>query len=339
LNAPSDKLSDDAKKGLQHVRDNWDKLQDLTEMVGNTPTMTGTSLSNGLQARYDTMESIKDKLDRAEGKTVETQSEWRADHRHHRLRREPPEQITPAPVPPKRPDVVSPIAEPKTIAPLNERTIPQRREPAEQITPAPLPPKRPDVVSDIAEPKTGPPLKERTIWNYKVKPAHRDAELPIETPSRGEAGDSRAGQRVTDPRVLAQVPDATYIGLKGDITLADQSARQGWVRQSDQPYWLAGRPAHAFLWAQEELAKVGKKLDVSGLNGAGRLHSQEEAIRARGVFAAPSSRISNHEVGRALDIDNWSDPDVSRVLRRAGFRQGDRRGPIGNDLHHFSFAG
>jgi hypothetical protein len=345
-------MSQETRQGLEYLRNNWDKLQDLTVKSGSTPTMTNSSFTDGMRARSDRLASLQSQLDRAEGKSIEPQSEWQADHplaatppaaRITPVQRPvPAPQAAPEPIPvPQRPPqrLRSEPGQDGPPAPVPQRP-PQRppSEPAQEGTPAPVPPRLAPGVAPTDQP-AAPPVKGHTIWDYRVPPAQQEARLSPETAPLGETGEVRAGRRVQDTRVLAQVQDATYIGLRGDITVMDRQAKQGWVRQKDQPYWLAGNAAHAFLWAQDELAKVGKQLDVSGLNGAGRLHSQEDAIRARGAFGAPSGRTSNHEVGRALDIDNWNDPDVFRVLKKAGFRQGDRHGPIGGDLHHFSFPG
>ncbi|MGH9550649.1 MAG: hypothetical protein ACRD3W_14815, partial [Terriglobales bacterium] len=140
-----------------------------------------------------------------------------------------------------------------------------------------------------------------------------------------------------DKRVLAQVPDALYIGQQGTVT---STANPGGERQD---YWLSGRAARALAKAQELVDPYGIKIRISDKNGAGRLIDTQREIynRSHGgrTFAAGAPTASNHTRGNALDIENWNEPHVLRALRAAGFRQGDSRGPIANDLHHFSYPG
>ncbi len=167
-------------------------------------------------------------------------------------------------------------------------------------------------------------------------------------PEIGRPGDQALGPQfgspggkllepVRDPSVLSRVPDALYIGQKGTVT----SMRNRGGEQ--QEYWLAGDAARAFAKAQEILATKGKQIVVSDKNGAGRTVDTQTEIynRSNGGrgFAAGKPTSSNHTVGRAMDVSNYTDPDVKRALLAVGWRQGDSRGPIANDLHHFSFAG
>lgn len=142
---------------------------------------------------------------------------------------------------------------------------------------------------------------------------------------------------VQDRNVLARVPDALYIGQKGTVTSTRNRAGE------TQDYWLAGDAARAFAKAQEMLAEKGKHIIVSNKNGAGRTVDTQTEIysRSRGGknFVAGKPTASNHTRGVAMDVSNWQDPDVKRALIAVGWRQGDSRGPIANDLHHFSFAG
>ncbi len=152
---------------------------------------------------------------------------------------------------------------------------------------------------------------------------------------------SGAGARLLDPvqdrNILSHVPDALYIGQKGTITSTRNRGGE------TQEYWLSGDAARAFAKAQEILAAKGKQIIVSGKNGAGRTVDTQTEIynRSRGgtSFAAGRPTSSNHTRGNAMDVSNYTDPDVKRALLAVGWRQGDSRGPIANDLHHFSFAG
>jgi len=144
-------------------------------------------------------------------------------------------------------------------------------------------------------------------------------------------------QKVHDPEVLARVADAKYIGPSGRITSMDN--RAGEIK----PYWLAADAANAFAEANEMLAAKGKRIILQGKNAAGRTVDTQTEIYTRSnggkSFAAGAPTLSNHTRGRALDIANYQDPDVARALKAVGFRQGDSRGPIKGDEHHFSFPG
>lgn len=148
-------------------------------------------------------------------------------------------------------------------------------------------------------------------------------------------GTKRLLEPVRDQAVLSRVPDALYVGQKGLVT--SMSNRRG----EQQDYWLAGEAARAFARAQEMLAAKGKSIQISGKNGAGRTVDTQTEIysRSRGgtTFVAGKPTSSNHTFGRALDISNWRDPDVQNALKAVGWRHGDSRGPIKNDLHHWSF--
>lgn len=142
---------------------------------------------------------------------------------------------------------------------------------------------------------------------------------------------------VRDQNILARVPDALYIGQKGLVTSTRNRSGE------TQDYWLSGSAAQAFARAQEQLAAKGKSIIVSDKNGAGRTVDTQTEIRSRSRngrdFAAGKPTLSNHTRGNAMDVSNWQDPDVKRALLANGWRQGDSKGPIKGDLHHFSFAG
>jgi hypothetical protein len=142
---------------------------------------------------------------------------------------------------------------------------------------------------------------------------------------------------VTDRAILSQVPDATYIGQEGRVT--STSNRQGTV----QPYWMARDAARAIADANKLLEPLGKSVKVEGKNGAGRtIDTQTEIYRRSGSgthFHAGAPTKSNHVRGRAMDVANYQDRDVQNALRAVGFRQGDSRGVIRGDEHHYSFPG
>lgn len=103
--------------------------------------------------------------------------------------------------------------------------------------------------------------------------------------------------------------------------------------------WLDGGAGTAFKRAQELAAADGVRIEV---NSAGRTFAEQtDLYRRRGtagvsqVVAKPGT--SNHEVGNALDVQNWQ--RAKPYLVAAGFVQGDGRGPISNDLVHFKYVG
>lgn len=153
----------------------------------------------------------------------------------------------------------------------------------------------------------------------------------------GTGTSKRLLEPVTDRAVLARVPDALYIGQKGTVTSTRNRAGE------TQEYWLSGDAAKAFARAQEMLAAKGKQIIVSDKNGAGRTVDTQTEIYTRSRngrgFAAGRPTESNHTRGNAMDVSNWQDPDVKRALLNNGWRQGDSKGPIKGDLHHFSFTG
>lgn len=195
------------------------------------------------------------------------------------------------------------------------------------------------------------PLPERQMTG--MQPGRRIAALPPSgmmdaqfardrAPSNGALDLNAGGGRkllepVQDQAVLSRVPDALYIGQRGTVT--SMRNRGG----ESQEYWLSGNAAKAFARAQEMLAEKGKQIIVSDKNGAGRTVDTQTEIYTRSRngrgFAAGRPTESNHTRGNAMDVSNWQDPDVKRALLANGWRQGDSRGPIKGDLHHFSFAG
>ncbi|MBX9947764.1 MAG: M15 family metallopeptidase [Candidatus Obscuribacterales bacterium] len=150
-------------------------------------------------------------------------------------------------------------------------------------------------------------------------------------------GGKRLLEPVQDQAILAKVPDAMYIGQRGTVTTTRNRGGEA------QDYWLSGSAAQAFARAQEMLAAKGKQIIVSDKNGAGRTVDTQTEIYTRSRngrgFAAGRPTESNHTRGNAMDVSNWQDPDVKKALLANGWRQGDSRGPIKNDLHHFSYAG
>lgn len=161
---------------------------------------------------------------------------------------------------------------------------------------------------------------------------NRGRELVV-PPLDGSA--KRLLEPVRDQAVLSRVPDAVYVGQRGLVT--SMNNRRG----EQQDYWLGGDAGRAFARAQEMLAAKGKSIQISDKNGAGRTVDTQTEIYSRSkggrTFVAGAPTSSNHTFGRALDISNWRDPDVQQALKATGWRHGDSKGPIKNDLHHWSF--
>lgn len=166
-----------------------------------------------------------------------------------------------------------------------------------------------------------------------LRPEDRNRGDILVPPLDGTA--KRLLEPVRDQSVLSRVPDAVYVGQRGLVT--SMNNRRG----EQQEYWLAGDAGRAFARAQEMLASKGKSIQISDKNGAGRTVDTQTEIYSRSkggrTFVAGAPTSSNHTFGRALDISNWRDPDVQQALKAAGWRHGDSRGPIKNDLHHWSY--
>ncbi|RTL43712.1 MAG: hypothetical protein EKK48_08175 [Candidatus Melainabacteria bacterium] len=151
-------------------------------------------------------------------------------------------------------------------------------------------------------------------------------------------------------QIKAKVTDPRYTGELGNITESthDKKGRvNGCKFIQNVPYWESGAAAQSFVDVNLEIAKHGKKLEADPLNGAGRTIGQEEAIVWRNSGAHAKVGKSNHGFGRAMDYKDdpnakaqtYDDPFVNHTLHAHGWRQGDSRGPIKNDLHHWSFVG
>lgn len=153
-------------------------------------------------------------------------------------------------------------------------------------------------------------------------------------------------------QIQAKVSDPRYIGELGNVTVSthDKDGNiNGCVFIQNVPYWESGPAAQALIDVNKELAKVGKKLETDPLNGAGRTLAQEEAIAWRNSGVHAKVGKSNHGFGNAIDFKDdpdpkvkvqiYDDPFVNATLHAHGWRQGDSRGPIKNDFHHWSFVG
>lgn len=153
-------------------------------------------------------------------------------------------------------------------------------------------------------------------------------------------------------QIKAKVTDPRYTGELGNITVSthDKKGRvNGCTFIQNAPYWESGPAAQSMVDVNLELAKQGKKLEADSLNGAGRTRAQEEAIVWRNSGAHAQVGKSNHGFGKAMDYKMdpdpnakqqlYDDPFVNKTLHAHGWRQGDSRGPIKNDLHHWSFVG
>jgi hypothetical protein len=98
--------------------------------------------------------------------------------------------------------------------------------------------------------------------------------------------------------------------------------------------WLEADAASALDKAKQMAAADGVSIQI---NSAGRTYEEQARLYARlhGKSPVAPPGHSNHESGRALDIQNWQ--QAKKYLLAAGFRHGDGNGPIAGDLVHFSY--
>lgn len=153
-------------------------------------------------------------------------------------------------------------------------------------------------------------------------------------------------------QIQAKVFEPRYIGVLGNITVSTHD-KDGNVNGcqfiQNVPYWESGQAAKAFVAVNKRLARKGRKLEVDSLNGAGRTLAQEESIAWRNSGVHAKVGKSNHGFGNAIDFKDapdqnvkgqiYDDAFVNATLHAHGWRQGDSRGPIQNDFHHWSFVG
>lgn len=153
-------------------------------------------------------------------------------------------------------------------------------------------------------------------------------------------------------QIKTKVVDPLYIGELGNITTSTHDKHgnvNGCVFIQNVPYWESAAAARAFVKVNKVLAKKGLKLHADPLNGAGRTLGQEESIAWRNSGIHAKVGKSNHGFGIAIDFKDdpdpnaktqiYDDPFVNATLHAHGWRQGDSRGPIKNDSHHWSFVG
>lgn len=191
------------------------------------------------------------------------------------------------------------------------------------------------------------PQDNPTLPNRRPRYENPDAPLNPVAPNQN-FGTRMPMEPVTDASIVNDISkrrngervDPVYVGIDNRESY---KAEDGKKKIRNAPAWLDRPAAQAYLMINEELAALGKKLlpashcaDCANINSLGRTNTQQ-AI-ASGLRAAPGN--SEHERGAALDVKNFNDPDVSRLLRKYGFVQGNLSRPnvpIPNDAHHFSF--
>jgi len=191
------------------------------------------------------------------------------------------------------------------------------------------------------------PQDNPTLPNRRPRYENPDAPLNPVAPFQNN-GTRMPMEPVTDASIVNDISkrrngervDPVYVGIDNRESY---KAEDGKKKIRNAPAWLDRPAAQAYLMINEELAALGKKLlpashcaDCANINSLGRTNTQQ-AI-ASGLRAAPGN--SEHERGAALDVKNFNDPDVSRLLRKYGFVQGNLSRPnvpIPNDAHHFSF--
>jgi len=146
-------------------------------------------------------------------------------------------------------------------------------------------------------------------------------------------------QPVTDKAILAQVPNATYIGECGAIrTLINKKPEI----VEDQKFWLPEPAAKAFIAAQDRLRAEGKDLKLVDMNSAGRMWEQQEAIRRAHSAVVFAHGKSAHQGPGAIDIhqQNYEDKRSEKILKEEGFNHGNANGTcIGGDPAHHTFVG
>ena len=202
--------------------------------------------------------------------------------------------------------------------------------------------------ADVLDKLKGSPKDREKAPEITPRPA-TDKPLTAEVQSRntyearlGELDIKTSGfrlEKVTDPKILKQVPSATYIGVEGNIRAMDGKTP---VIKTDQRLWLSEKAATGLVKAQAILDAEGKgkRIDLRPLNSAGRLHDAQEAIAKANPHQVHAKKgHSNHERGNSIDVNNYGDKDVVRALRAAGFVYGDRGKQIKNDPVHFTFRG
>lgn len=174
--------------------------------------------------------------------------------------------------------------------------------------------------------------KAKTPAEMVEKPKLPEERLPEVTSTSPKILDP-----VSDSAILKQVPDALYIGQEGTVTSTKNP------KGETKPFWLSGDAARALADANKMLEPLGKKVQLESKNSAGRTIDTQTEIYNRSnhgsSFAAGAPTKSNHVRGRAMDIANHEDRDVRRALLAVGFKQGDSRGTIAGDEHHWSFPG
>ncbi|MDX2108029.1 MAG: hypothetical protein SFY67_16655 [Candidatus Melainabacteria bacterium] len=180
------------------------------------------------------------------------------------------------------------------------------------------------------------------------RPRYEGPDAPPNNEPYQSTGTRNPMEPVTDASIVNDISkrrngervDPVYVGIDNRESYKGPDGKKH-IRNA--PAWLDRPAAQAYLMINEELAPLGKKLlpashcaDCANINSLGRTNTQQ-AI-ASGLRAAPGN--SEHERGAALDVKNFNDPDVARLLRKYGFVQGNLSRPnvpIPNDAHHFSF--
>jgi hypothetical protein len=200
-------MPEGTRNGLKYLHDNWDKLQDLTEPVGNgaTRAFTERSLRAGIQARESKVASSQAALDQAARPSIVPQSQWEAEHNLA-----PPLPAQPAPQ-------IREVAPPAQPAPqIREVAPPPAPEASVVRPPAPPPPqarfREEEPATEAPPPKPGDtaPIVPHRVHTVPAKPvgeppanvAIRETPPPDvrTTPPRPEPGRVEPG-RDQQPRV------------------------------------------------------------------------------------------------------------------------------------------
>lgn len=138
---------------------------------------------------------------------------------------------------------------------------------------------------------------------------------------------SQAGKRLYEMAEARQQPKSSADAVKWDsagrMTIGDGK-------------WLEGKAGEALKRAQEQARAAGVDIQI---NSADRTYQEQSALYARlnGISPVAKPGTSNHESGRALDMQNYE--QAKPFLMANGFVHGDGSGPIATDLVHFKYVG
>jgi len=325
-------LPPDAKQGLEYLRDHWDKIQDMTGMVGGTRALTPQSIQAGTQARDTRVAATQAAFDReqaqANNQTIIPQSQWAAEHpdtaNEAVVRTEeervatPPIRRTDAPVeegdPDLRPGSTAPMKpnRVKTI-PVGPLNLPGRTEQREGV---PLPPR----VADRE-----PPVDTRT--QDRPDTVLANPQLRTDIGQRPPGLSDADWESLKTAKVLStwhNVQGTGYQPVAGQGGPLDQAKR--WVhtledvRNGKTPFvTLAFDSSQNIPYGQVVYIKNLGIYGMAGDNGGhfnGRTGQSAVDIAARGYGLATSDRLNASDLElQFLDARAPYEPPVQTAAR------------------------